>query len=212
MPLVALAGYGAFLVLAIGLRAALHYRDTGTSGIVGVSGRTFSIEWWGGVLFVVAAVGVGLLAPLAQIAGWVRPWTSDAGPLGYAAGAACTALGIVGTLRAQLAMGRSWRVGVDPGERTDLVAHGPFRWVRNPIYTWMILASTGLVLLSPNWLAAAAFATLVVALEIQVRAVEEPYLLSTHGDAYRRYASTTGRFLPGIGRLAATAHSPSVSR
>jgi protein-S-isoprenylcysteine O-methyltransferase Ste14 len=42
---------------------------------------------------------------------------------------------------------------------------------------------------------------LLAALEIQVRGVEEPYLLRTHGEAYRRYAAATGRFLPGIGRL-----------
>jgi len=34
-----------------------------------------------------------------------------------------------------------------------------------------------------------------------VRAVEEPYLLDTHGDAYRGYATRVGRFLPGVGRL-----------
>lgn len=212
MPIAALAAYALFLVLAIGVRAALHYRDTGRSGIVGLTGRPFSIEWWGGALFVVAAIGVGLVAPLAELAGWVQPWEGDAAGFGYAFGAAATGLGIAGTLWAQLAMGRSWRVGVDPAERTALVAHGPFRWVRNPIYTWMILTSAGLVLLAPNWLAVAAYATLLAALEIQVRAVEEPYLLSAHGDAYRRYAAATGRFLPGIGRLRGADHSPSVSR
>jgi protein-S-isoprenylcysteine O-methyltransferase Ste14 len=201
MPVVALAGYGIFLVVAIGLRAALHYRQTGTTGIVGVSGRTFSIEWCAGVLFVVATIGVGLAAPTAQLAGWVRPWDGGAARLGYASGLAFVALGLVGTLWSQLAMGRSWRVGVDHGERTTLVSHGPFRWVRNPIYTWMTLASAGLVLLAPNALAAASFVVLVIALELQVRIVEEPYLLRTHGDSYRSYAATTGRFVPRVGRL-----------
>jgi protein-S-isoprenylcysteine O-methyltransferase Ste14 len=201
MPRLALIGFVGFLVVAIGFRAALHYRDTGTTGIVGIRGRVFSIEWWGGVLFVVAAVGVGLAAPVAELRGWVLPWRGDASTAGYAIGAALTALGLAGTLSAQLAMGRSWRVGVDPEARTDLVAHGPFRWVRNPIYTWMICASAGLVLLAPNWLAVASFVALLAALEIQVRAVEEPYLLRTHGDAYRRYAAATGRFVPGVGRM-----------
>ena len=39
----------------------------------------------------------------------------------------------------------------------------------------------------------------VGALQLQVRAVEEPYLRSVHGDAYGTYAAATGRFLPGIG-------------
>jgi protein-S-isoprenylcysteine O-methyltransferase Ste14 len=43
-------------------------------------------------------------------------------------------------------------------------------------------------------------AAFLTAMEIQVRFVEEPYLERVHGDAYRRYAARTGRFLPGIGR------------
>jgi protein-S-isoprenylcysteine O-methyltransferase Ste14 len=72
--------------------------------------------------------------------------------------------------------------------------------VRNPIFTTMTLATLGLLLLVPNAASILSLAALVVALEIQVRLVEEPYLTRTHGDPYRRYAATTGRFLPGIGR------------
>jgi protein-S-isoprenylcysteine O-methyltransferase Ste14 len=200
MPLLALTGYAVFLALAFGLRAVLHYRRTGTTGFIGLGGRPGSIEWCAGVLFAVALVG-GAAAPLGQLAGWLEPW--DGGRIGvlHAIGAILAAVGIGGTLWAQLAMGDSWRVGVDRDARTDLVARGPFRWVRNPIYSWMTLASAGLVLVSPNALAVASLLALLVALEIQVRAVEEPYLERTHGDAYRRYAASTGRFVPGIGRL-----------
>lgn len=200
MPRTALVGYLLFLALAFGLRAVIHYRRTGTTGYVGLSGRTGSLEWWAGAAFATAVV-VGGLAPAAQLAGWVTPWAAAESRAAHAAGLACFAAGLAGTFWAQLAMGDSWRVGVDHGARTALVSRGPFRWVRNPIFTWMTFASVGLVLLTPNVLAAASLAALVVALEIQVRVVEEPYLLRTHGDAYRRYAAATGRFVPGIGRL-----------
>jgi len=72
--------------------------------------------------------------------------------------------------------------------------------VRNPIFTFLVTALAALALLVPNALAIAALATLVAATEIQVRAVEEPYLERTHGDAYRRYRARTGRFVPGVGR------------
>lgn len=206
MPVTALVGYTVFLTLAFGLRAALHYRHTGTTGYVGVSGRPFSTDWCAGVLFGVAVVG-GVLAPMAELLGLVRSWTGAAdgttnvARAGWALGLAFTAFGIVGTLWAQFAMGTSWRIGVDQHVRTELVSRGPFRWVRNPIFTWMTFASLGLGLLAPNLLSVASLLALLLALEIQVRAVEEPYLLRTHGEAYRRYAATTGRFLPGIGRL-----------
>jgi protein-S-isoprenylcysteine O-methyltransferase Ste14 len=44
------------------------------------------------------------------------------------------------------------------------------------------------------------FILLIATIEAQVRAVEEPYLLTTHGDAYRDYSASVGRFVPGVGR------------
>ena len=98
-------------------------------------------------------------------------------------------------------MGRSWRIGVDPGERTELVTAGPFALVRNPIFAAMLPTALGLTLLVPSWVALAGLAGLIAALELQVRVVEEPYLLQVHGDAYATYAARVGRFVPGVGQL-----------
>ena len=203
MPLLALTEYALYLALAFGLRAVLHYRRTGTTGFLGLGGRPGSIEWCAGALFAVALVG-GAAAPIGQLAGWLDPWRLGPVPLASATGGLLAAVGIAGTLWSQLAMGDSWRIGVDTVARTELVVgRGPFRWVRNPIFSWMTVTSAGLVLAAPNALAVASLAALLVALEIQVRFVEEPYLMRTHGDAYRRWAASTGRFVPGIGRLEA---------
>ena len=98
-------------------------------------------------------------------------------------------------------MGPSWRIGVDEAERTELVTMGPFAVVRNPIFAAMLPAVLGVALLVPNAVALAGFVALFVALELQVRLVEEPYLLRAHGDRYAEYAARTGRFVPGVGRL-----------
>jgi protein-S-isoprenylcysteine O-methyltransferase Ste14 len=82
-----------------------------------------------------------------------------------------------------------------------VITDGPLRWVRNPIFSGTLTAEVGFALLVPNLLAMLMLVSGVAALEIQVRRVEEPYLLETHGDAYRQYAGRTGRFLPGVGRL-----------
>ena len=59
----------------------------------------------------------------------------------------------------------------------------------------------GLALVVPNALSVGMVVAVVVAHQIQVRLVEEPYLLATHGEAYRAYAARTGRFVPFLGRL-----------
>jgi protein-S-isoprenylcysteine O-methyltransferase Ste14 len=196
----ALGGYAFFLLLAFGLRSAVHYRRTGSTGFVGFSGAIGSAEWWGGVLFALSVVAGGA-APILQLAGVLSPTEAMLWPAFQAAGIALFVAGMAGTLWAQFTMGESWRVGVDASERTTLVVAGPFRWVRNPIFTAMTTATLGLALVVPNAASFAALASLVLALEMHVRFVEEPYLSRTHGDSYMRYASSTGRFLPGIGRL-----------
>src|SRR3546814_13468149 len=95
-----------------------------------------------------------------------------------------------------LDMGSSWRVGVDPGEHTDLVTTGIFARVRNPIFTAMVITAAGLALVVANIVAVAGLAALIIALHIQVRAVAEPYLRERHGAAYPTHAPPTGRFLP----------------
>lgn len=110
-------------------------------------------------------------------------------------------MGIVLTLIAQAAMGASWRGDVVADLPTDLVTTGPFRFVRNPIFSGTATTAVGLALMVPNVVAVAMLLVVLTALQIQVRLVEEPHLQRVHGDAYRRYAAGTGRFLPWIGRL-----------
>lgn len=202
----ALGLYLVFLVVAFGLRTVLHRRRTGSTGFHGVSGRPGSPEWFAGVLFV-AAVVLGLLAPAAQLARLLTPIAVLDGWAVRIVGGMLAITGIVATVTAQQAMGASWRIGVDRQETTTLITSGPFALARNPIFTAMITAVIGLMLLAPNALALAALVALIVGVQLQVRVVEEAYLLRTHGEVYLTYAGRVGRFLPGIGRLTHTALS-----
>lgn len=185
------------------LRTWLQWRRAGDSGFRGISGRPGSPEWLAGVAFVVALVA-GVLGPVTVLLGLEPLRRLDSPALAWA-GLALAVVGIAATLATQLDMGTSWRIGVDEAERTDLVTTGAFAMVRNPIFTAMAITGAGLALMTPNVVAVAGFATLLVALQLQVRVVEEPYLFRTHGPGYAAYAATTGRFLPRLGRLTAPA-------
>jgi protein-S-isoprenylcysteine O-methyltransferase Ste14 len=200
MGWVALGCYAIYLGLAFVLRSVIQRRRTGSTGFKGISGRPGSLEWSAGLLFGIALL-IGVLAPVLDVTGTLDPVDALDGPVAHALGVALFALGLAATLHAQLAMGESWRVGVDESERTDLVTDGPFAVVRNPIFAAMIPTSLGLALMVPNVVALAGFAALLAALEIQVRLVEEPYLRKVHGEAYASYGARTGRFAPGVGRM-----------
>ena len=200
MAELALALYALYLMLAFGLRTWLQWRSTGSTGFHGVGGRPGSAEWLAGVGFVVALV-LGASAPVLALLDLVEPLDAlDRSGL-HVAGVLLALVGIALTLYAQIAMGTSWRIGVDESERTELVTDGPFALVRNPIFSAMIPTALGLTLMVPSVVALIGFAALVVALELQVRVVEEPYLIRAQGASYEHYASRTGRFVPGLGRL-----------
>ena len=115
-------------------------------------------------------------------------------------GAAVASAGVALTTAAQFGMGSSWRIGVDPSERTDLVTDGLFAHVRNPIYSAMTLALAGFALLVPTLLSLISLSAMVAAVQIQVRAVEEPHMMKSYMD-YADYAGRVGRFFPGVGRV-----------
>jgi protein-S-isoprenylcysteine O-methyltransferase Ste14 len=200
MSALALGLFVLYVLLAFVLRSLLQRRATGSTGFKGISGRPGSPEWSGGVLFAIAIV-LGLLGPLLAVTDLSEPISALDGTAGHALGIVLYVAGLGGTLAAQTAMGKSWRIGVDTSERTELVTDGPFAIVRNPIFAALIPTGIGLALLAPNIVAVAAVVALFAALELQTRVVEEPYLLRTHGETYAAYAGRVGRFVPGLGRL-----------
>jgi protein-S-isoprenylcysteine O-methyltransferase Ste14 len=200
MAVLALALYAAYLALAFGLRTLIQVRRTGSTGFHGLGGHPGSAEWIAGVGFTVALL-LGATAPLLALLEVVEPIAALDTPALLIGGFALAIAGIAATFYAQVAMGTSWRIGVDSAERTELVTTGPFALVRNPIFAAMLPTALGLTLLVPSWVALAGLAGLAIALELQVRVVEEPYLLSAHRDTYAGYAARVGRFVPGVGLL-----------
>jgi protein-S-isoprenylcysteine O-methyltransferase Ste14 len=200
VPEAALALYLLFLALAFGWRSWRQWRHTGDLGFRGFSGSAGPLERATGASFAIALVAIALL-PLGRMHGIIESIPALDRPAAHRVGLLLACLGIGITVLAQVQMGRSWRIGVDASEVTDLVQHGLFGLVRNPIFSGMLFATLGLALLVPSAFSAATWLLLAATIELQVRCVEEPYLAATHGKRYRDYAARVGRFLPGLGRL-----------
>lgn len=198
MAVTALVLLAVFAALGFGWRSWEQWRRTGSTGFRGVRGRPGSAEWFASASFVAPLVAV-VAAPVLQLADVVAPLDVLNATWIQITGIVLAVIGIAATVYAQLDMGDSWRIGVDRTETTTLVHTGVFGWVRNPIFTAMLVFGFGLALVTPNPVAIAGFVLLFASIEAQVRVVEEPYLLAVHGDAYRGYLAMVGRFVPGVG-------------
>ena len=190
----ALALFAVYLTLGFVLRSVLQYRATGDTGFRGISGPVGSPRWWAGVLFVLALL-TGVLGPIAALLG-MQPIGVLSHRYVQTAAAVAAVVGIVLTVLAQLEMGSAWRIGVREGERTALVTQGWFSVVRNPIFSAMALTGAGLAFMVPNAVSIGGLVLLLVALQLQVRVVEEPYLRVLNGAAYTSYEQSVGRFVP----------------
>lgn len=92
-------------------------------------------------------------------------------------------------------MGRNWRMGIDPSERTSLVVAGPFAYVRHPIYALSQLMMLASVVAVPNCIMIAVGVMHIMLLQWEVRR-EEAHMFRVHGSAYTHYCARVRRFIP----------------
>lgn len=111
------------------------------------------------------------------------------------AGVAAAVFALAASFHCWREMGASWRIGIDPNEKTEMIVSGAYRYVRHPIYALSILLVWATLAANPSivMLVVAALHTALMATEA-VR--EEKHMLATHGQAYADYIKTVGRFIP----------------
>jgi protein-S-isoprenylcysteine O-methyltransferase Ste14 len=174
-------------------------KTRGQAGVVPRQ-RVEQLMWLVWVPLVVAWLALPHLAATRSGGPWAVPEFARQpgfGALRWAAaaiGVGCFALSI-GCWRR---MGKNWRMAVVPGERTELVTGGPYRYVRHPIYALSMLFMLCSAVVVPT-LPMLAVAAIHVALMLSKARNEESFLLGVHGEAYAAYRARTGRFLPRRG-------------
>lgn len=96
-------------------------------------------------------------------------------------------------------LGPNWSSNIEIRQGQTLVTNGPYRWMRHPMYSVLILWALSIFLLTASWLFGLIFVFFFVWFTWRT-SVEETMLLSHFGEPYRTYMQHTGRFLPHFGK------------
>ncbi|MBV8065531.1 MAG: isoprenylcysteine carboxylmethyltransferase family protein [Actinobacteria bacterium] len=104
--------------------------------------------------------------------------------------------GLLFAIWARLAIGRNWGTPMTEKLDPELVTSGPYRFVRHPIYSGIILAGIGTgIALSWYWLVIVAIAGSYF---VYSATVEERYLSEQFPDTYPAYKRRTKMLVPFI--------------
>jgi protein-S-isoprenylcysteine O-methyltransferase Ste14 len=146
---------------------------------------------------VVVCVVVGVVAGI-QLASWSGGSVGAAAWPLFIVGLVLMAAGLTIRQWAILTLGPFFTVDVRIHPNQTVVDRGPYRWVRHPSYSGLVLFFVGLGLALSNWASLVVLAALPAAgLLVRIRS-EERALLTSLGDDYRRYAARRRRLFPGI--------------
>jgi protein-S-isoprenylcysteine O-methyltransferase Ste14 len=143
----------------------------------------------------VLAGAVLLMAPQILPAALRQPFI--AGPEAPALGTIFVAAGLAFSVWARWHLGRNWSGTVTVKEQHTLIESGPYRWVRHPIYTGMLLAllGTALAIGAPDGFIGTALILIGFIVKLHV---EEARMRETFPDAYALYSARTARLIPGV--------------
>jgi len=112
-------------------------------------------------------------------------------------GIAVTWLGVAVAVWARYCLGEYWSARVTLKEGHQLIRTGPYRFVRHPIYTGMLLGSVGTVLVLGEWRGVLAV-VLLLAAHSRKATREESMLTREFGEEYTRYREKTGFLFPRL--------------
>jgi len=113
-------------------------------------------------------------------------------------GIAITAIGLLFAIWARAYLGANWSGTVTVKVGHQLIRSGPYRWVRHPIYTGMILAMIGTATNRGQLRGFIAVILLWIGFTMKSR-IEERFMTATFGPEYDEYRRTTGGIVPRLG-------------
>jgi len=174
-----------WLISAIGAKPDVKERGFG-------SGR-FLFWFWRAILafFVIVLFGHD-----GRLDGFANLTFFSSGPMLGWLGAIFTLAGIGFAIWARFHLGRNWSSHPAHKKDHELVTSGPYRFVRHPIYTGMILALFG-GLLTGDILSVLLFVILLTVFALRIRK-EEGIMLGLFPNQYPAYQARTKRLIPFV--------------
>ena len=115
----------------------------------------------------------------------------------YWIGIALLVAGLGFSIWARRRLGRNWSGTVTVKQDQELVRTGPYRWVRHPIYTGILLGFIGSAVALDEWRGVAATLFVILAFLLKIR-TEEQWMTETFGEGYRRYRAEVRALIPFV--------------
>jgi protein-S-isoprenylcysteine O-methyltransferase Ste14 len=97
-----------------------------------------------------------------------------------------------------VSLGNYFTVVVQASEDQPVVTRGPYRVLRHPSYTGLLLAFAGAGLMVGNWLSTVSAVVLVLIALIHRLRIEEHAMTAALGDRYREFAASRARLVPYV--------------
>lgn len=106
-------------------------------------------------------------------------------------------LGFAIAIWSRLLLGTNWSLSVQKKEKHELIIRGPYKLVRHPIYTGLLLMFCGNALIVGDYRAIIAVLIVFVSFWFKLKK-EEKLLTEVFGDNYREYMQKTKRMIPWL--------------
>jgi protein-S-isoprenylcysteine O-methyltransferase Ste14 len=146
----------------------------------------FRVLFFAGILLLPLGRAV---APTATIGGGMFP---------FGLGVVLGWLGLLLRWWSFVSLGRYFTVVLETSGDQPIVTRGPYRVLRHPSYTGLLLAFAGAGLMVGNWLSAAGAVVLILIALLHRLRIEERALTAALGDRYREFAAGRARLIPYV--------------
>jgi len=147
------------------------------------------------VLFRALFFGAVLLVPVGRR---VAPGAVLGGAWAFSLGLLIAWLGLLLRWWSFATLGRYFTVVLQTSEDQPVVEHGPYRVLRHPSYTGLLLAFAGCALMAGNWVSLVGSVALLLAALVHRIRIEERALTASMGDRYRTFAAGRARLVPFV--------------